>query len=176
MLLRVLRQVNPYILLQLNGQPAIDDKRVAGDERSLARAQEDNRIGDVDGRAGSSQWVLLLKKRSPSGWSSQRAPLRSVTMWPGQIALTRTPDGPYSAASWRVRPITAGLTASYTLQPGATSNPCTEEMLTIAPPPAATRCGTAYLAARNIDFKPTSNARSHVSSVVEIASPRPPPE
>ena len=62
MLLCVLRQVHPYILLQLNGQPAIDDKRMAGDERSLARAQEDNRIGDVDGRAGSSQRVLLLKE------------------------------------------------------------------------------------------------------------------
>src|SRR5260370_8912223 len=50
------------MLLEVKGKAAIDDKRVAGDERSLARAQEDNRIGDVDGRAGSSQWVLLLKE------------------------------------------------------------------------------------------------------------------
>jgi hypothetical protein len=57
MLLRVLRQVHPYVLLQLNREAAINEQSMAGDERGLARAQEDDSVGDVVWCPGSPQWV-----------------------------------------------------------------------------------------------------------------------
>ena len=64
------------------------------------------------GRPQRRTGYCCSKKRSPEGFSSHRACMRSVTMCPGQMALTRMPSGPNSIAIWRVIPITADFPAS----------------------------------------------------------------
>ena len=52
------------------------------------------------------------KKRSPELFPAHISSTRSVTMWPGQMALTRTRTGPKSVAICLVAPITADLPVS----------------------------------------------------------------
>ena len=66
MLLGVARQSDAEVLLQLDAETAVDDQRVAGDERGFVRAQEHDRVGDVDGLASTADRILLAKKRSVS--------------------------------------------------------------------------------------------------------------
>jgi len=74
------------------------------------------------------------------------------------MALTRMPSGPKSIAICRVIPITADFPASYTSRRGAISRPCTDDRLTIAPPPDRSITGTACFTPRKI-------------AVIRIASP-----
>src|SRR5262245_52128354 len=62
MLLDVAAERDGQVLLELNGEAAVDDERVPGDERRLGRAQEDDRVGDVHGGAAAPQRVLALEE------------------------------------------------------------------------------------------------------------------
>ena len=57
----------------------------------------------------------------------------SVRMTPGATQLTRMPVGASSAASERVRPISAALVAAYVTSQLAPRSPQMEEMLTMQP-------------------------------------------
>src|SRR5581483_11034047 len=100
------------VFLELDRQPAVDDERVARDERRLVGAEEDDRVGDVHRLPGAAQRVLLVEELEALGVVAQRRAMRSVTMWPGQMQLTRMPTGPKSQAICFVRPMTADLPAS----------------------------------------------------------------
>ena len=56
-----------------------------------------------------------------------------VSITPGAMQLTRTPLGPSSLASARVRPITAALLAEYATSHDAPTRPHMLETVTIAP-------------------------------------------
>src|SRR5262245_28689757 len=55
------------VLLELDRQAAVHDEGVPSDERRLLRAEEDDRIRDVDGAAGPAERVLLLEEVQPLG-------------------------------------------------------------------------------------------------------------
>ena len=63
----------------------------------------------------------------------------SVSMKPGQMALARTPRGPYSIAADLVNEITPALVAEYTLVPIAAFIPPIDDQFRITPPPVETR-------------------------------------
>ena len=66
-----------------------------------------------------------------------------MSVGPGQTQLTRMPSGPWSIAMARVSEMTAPLEAQYAAAFAAATRPSCEAMFTIAPPPAARRCGIA---------------------------------
>src|SRR5207244_2909333 len=75
------------------------------------------------------------------------APMISVSMNPGQIALARIPLCPYSADADLVTEMTPALAALYTdvgIRPGDAFNPPTDDQLTIDPPLAPTMAGMPY--------------------------------
>ena len=62
----------------------------------------------------------------------------------GQRMLARTLCGPYSSATAFVIPTTACFDAQYAAKVGAACQARWEPVLTIVPPPRATRCGSVY--------------------------------
>ena len=80
----------------------------------------------------------------PSGSSTRRRPQEppSKAIEPGATLLTRMPSPIHSRASALDIAICAALEALYSTPPPL-SRPKIEEMLTIAPPPAAARWGRA---------------------------------
>jgi hypothetical protein len=81
-------------------QGAIDDQRLARHERRLVARQEES-----TGRIFSSS------ESACSGGASSACRWMGVAMPPGQIAFTRTLYGPSSAATERVRLMTAAFNA-----------------------------------------------------------------
>ena len=67
--------------------------------------------------------------------------VRSVTIGPGAIALTRTPFGAASHASARVKPMIAALAAQYGAEFTAPFRPRCEATLMMQPWPRATIAG-----------------------------------
>ncbi len=89
---------------------------------------------------------------------------------PGEIALTRTPDGPNSAAQARVRVSIAPLLELYSAPTGMPRRAIHEPRLMIAPPPAAAMPGATAAVRKNGALTLTaytwSNVASSVSGVV----------
>ena len=67
--------------------------------------------------------------------------VRSVTIGPGAMALTRTPFGVASQASARVKPMIAALAAEYGVELTAPFKPRCEATLMMHPCPRATIAG-----------------------------------
>src|SRR5258708_7897500 len=59
---------------------------------------------------------------------------RGVSIYPGEMAFTRTPSLPGPTAIARVNPMRADFAASYAAQRGHETRAWTEEMLIIEPP------------------------------------------
>src|ERR1700759_5420190 len=68
---------------------------------------------------------------------------------PGEMALTRTPDGPNSAAQARVRVSMAPLLELYRAPTGMPRRAIHEPRLTMPPPPAAAMAGATAATRKN---------------------------
>ena len=79
---------------------------------------------------------------------------------PGDTALTLM-VGPYSRAADAVSAATAALLAAYGPSPAAGRVPLIDAVLTIAPPPPASRCGTAARMPAHTPVRLTRRTRSH---------------
>jgi hypothetical protein len=75
---------------------------------------------------------------------------------PGEIALTRTPDGPNSAAQARVRVSIAPLLELYRAATGMPRRAIQEPRLMMAPPPAAAMAGATAAVRKNGAFTLTA--------------------
>ena len=85
--------------------------------------------------------------------------MRSPDTEPGQMQLTRTPCGPSSCASVRVRPRIAHLAAAYGARRGNPNRPAVDDRLTIDPEPCWRKCGAASRAHRNTLSRLTARHR-----------------
>ena len=109
---------------------AVDVDHGAVHERGLVAGEVDRRVRDRVGRADRARGRAAHHRR-PAGAGS--AGSRRTT--PGEIALTRTPDGPNSAAHARVRVSIAPLVELYSEPTGIPSRAIHEPRLMIAPSP-----------------------------------------
>ena len=91
----------------------------------------------------------------------------SVSIPPTSMALTRI-FGASSGAIARVIIDSAALAVAYAVKHGCTMLAERDEMLTIAPPPAATMCGTTSLLRRNADVTLKRKAISNDRSLVAV--------
>ena len=91
---------------------------------------------------------------------------RSPATTPGSTELTRMLDGPSSMAQVCVRPASPNLLALYGVRSEKPSRPATDEILMMAPPPAARSSGTAPRAHRKAPVRLTSSVWRQASSVV----------
>src|ERR1700744_1074198 len=85
---------------------------------------------------------------------------------PGEIALTRTPDGPNSAAQARVSVSIAPLLELYSAAPGMPRRAIHDPRLMTTPPPAAAMAGATAAVRKNGALTLTPYTRSKVASSV----------
>src|SRR6201992_193583 len=91
---------------------------------------------------------------------------------PGEIALTRTPDGPNSAAGTRVSVSIAPLLELYSAPTGMPRRAIHDPRLMTTPPPAAAMAGATAAVRENGAVTLTPATRSEVaSSVSGVAEP-----
>ena len=90
----------------------------------------------------------------------------SLRKKPGATVFTRMRCRAHCTASSRVSPDSPALLAAYDAcgMPGMPTWPLIDEMLTIAPPPAATRCGNTAWDSRNGATRLSSSVRRIASS------------
>ena len=94
---------------------------------------------------------------------SEKPALRSVATMPGATPFTRIPRCRYSAASALVSMSTPPFDAAYAAFHGLPTMPDTDVVLTITPPPASSRCGSAYRHTRNVPRRFTAMMRSNTA-------------
>ncbi|MCW2936543.1 MAG: hypothetical protein JWM19_7505 [Actinomycetia bacterium] len=94
-----------------------------------------------------------------------------VRMTPGEMALTRIPRGPNSAAQARVSVSSAPLVELYSAPCGMPSRAIHEPRLMMTPPPALTISGAIAWVRKNGAFTFTVYTRSKVSSSVVSVLP-----
>ena len=94
-----------------------------------------------------------------------------VSMAPGHTQFTRMFLEAKSTATERVIPSNACLAATYAAESFTAVKLWAEPTITMAPPPAATMTGIAYLAAWKHPFTCTSKVSSHISELVLARSP-----
>src|SRR5690606_22004540 len=133
----------------------------SGSRASTDRPPSTGTVAPVTNAASSdSRWAITAATSAavptrPSGWirrissstcaapsgprPSRYAAYRSVAIEPSTTAFTRTPCGPYSTASARVRPSIAALAVTYGSHPGTGRWAGGDVTWTIAPPGRAAR-------------------------------------
>ena len=99
----ILRQASP----SMHCRAAVNDERLAGDEITLWRGEEDRRPTMSSGvctrlSARSSFAAVRMRMTSSPGFASE-------SVLPGAMQLTQMPCSPTSRASTRVKPDDAGL-------------------------------------------------------------------
>ena len=86
------------------------------------------------------------------------------------MQLTRTPCGPSSCASVRVRPRIAHLAAAYGARRGNPNRPAVDDRLTIDPEPCRRRCGAANREHRNTLSRLTARHRRQSPNAMSSTS------
>ena len=90
----------------------------------------------------------------------------SVSVYPGQTALTVIPNFAVSSASDRVSPTTPCLAAAYADMRGAALRPAVDAMLTMRPAFAPSIAGNTCCVHRKTDVRFAASMVSHVARVV----------
>ncbi len=97
----------------------------------------------------------------------------AVAIRPGLMVLARMPTGPPSTAMCTVRATTPALAAPCApIGMSSARNAITEAVLTIAPPPRATRCGHAARVTRNTGSRSLRRVKRQDSTARESSGPR----
>src|SRR5689334_3961010 len=90
--------------------------------------------------------------------------MRAPSTEPGQIALTRMPDGPSSIDSDLVKPITPHFDAAYGVRLGKPKRPAADDRLAMLALSLARNSGIACFAHRNCPVRLTASVRFQSSS------------
>ena len=149
------------------GHAAVGHEHRPGHERAGVREQELRDASELAGLAHAAQRDQVVHAPHHLVALRMRCEVRgrhTRRVVAGAERVDADPVGARSIAIARVMAMTPPLDALYATVSGSPHIPETEAVLTIAPPPAARRCGTANFAIRNMPLRLTPITRSQAAS------------